>query len=132
MEKAKVAKKFFKYNLTMSMQFITDFFLLWFFTDLLGVYYIFSAILSVLFSSVIGHTLSKRYVFDKSKKKFKESYPIFLGVTIVKLFAIVIFLFLFVDVLGIYYLLARILTGIIIVIFMYVVHTKITFKTDFE
>jgi len=132
MKKAKVAKKFVKYNLVMSLQFFTDLFLLWLFTDVFGIYYIFSAVISVLGSSIIGHTVSKKYIFDKSKRKFLESYPAFLGVTIVKMFAIVGLLFLFVDILGIYYLLARILTGIIIVILMYIFHTKITFKTDFE
>jgi dolichol-phosphate mannosyltransferase len=132
MKKAKVAKKFGKSILAGGTQFVTDFVLLWFFTDIVGIYYLFSAVISVLSSSVIGYTLNRKYVFKTSKRKFLEGYPIFLGVTIVKMVVIVAMLFLFVDVLKIYYLLARILIGIIIVVLMYIVHTKITFKTDFD
>jgi len=131
-KKVRVAKKFVKYNLSGGMQFATDLFLLWFFTDVLGIYYIFSAVISVLCSSIIGYTLNRKYVFEKSKRKFLEGYPIFLVITFIKMIAIVGFLFVFVDVLKIYYLFARLLTGIIIVTLMYIIHTKITFKTDFE
>lgn len=132
MRKAKAAKKFAKYNLAGGMQFATDLFLLWFFTDILGIYYIFSAILSVLCSSLIGYNLNRKYVFEKSQRKFSEGYPVYLGVMAAKMIAVVAILFLLVDILHIHYLIARLITGAIIVTLMYIVHTKITFKTDFE
>lgn len=49
-----------------------------------------------------------------------------------KMIAVVAILFLLVDVLKIHYLIARLITGAIIVSLMYIIHTKITFKTDFE
>lgn len=73
MKKAKVAKKFAKYNLAGGMQFVTDLFLLWFFTDILGIYYLFSAIFSVLCSSLIGYNLNRKYVFENPKENFQKA-----------------------------------------------------------
>jgi dolichol-phosphate mannosyltransferase len=126
------AKKFLKYNLAGSFQFIVDLFLLWFFTEIIGFYYLVSAFISVVVSSIIGYSLNKNYVFQKSKRNFLHGYGIFLTITTVKIFVIIGILFFFVDVLKIYYLLSRILTGLIIVIIMYILHTKLTFKTDFD
>lgn len=128
----KKVKKFLKYNFAGSFQFVTDLFLLWFLTDIVGFYYLISASISVVISSIIGYSLNKTYVFKKSERKFLRGYGIFLTITIIKIFAIIGILFLFVDVLKIHYLFSRILTGLIIVIIMYILHTKLTFKTDFD
>jgi len=125
-------KKFLKYNLAGSFQFVTDLFLLWFFTDIIGFYYLVSAFISVVASSIIGYSLNKKYVFQKSKRRFLHGYSIFLTITAVKIFAIIGILFLLVDIFKIQYLLSRILTGLIIVIIMYILHTKLTFKTSFN
>jgi len=124
--------KFLKYILAGSFQFIGDLFLLWFFTEVIGLYYLISASIGVSISSLIGYTLNKKYVFKKSKRGFFEGFSIFLMITTGKIFAITAFLFLFVSILQINYLIARIITGIIIVLLMYILHTKVTYKTDFN
>ena len=130
--KKRKTKKFLKYNLAGSFQFLSDLFLLWFLTDVIGVYYLISASISVVISSVIGYNLNRKYVFYKSKRKFLQGYSIFLIITIIKIFAIIGILFFFVDVLKINYLIGRVLTGLIIVGLMYIIHTKLTFKTSFD
>jgi putative flippase GtrA len=132
MKKEKIIKKFLKYLSAGWFQFILDLFLLWIFTDFLGVYYLFSASISVVISSILGFTLNKKYVFKKSKRKFSQGYLIFLAITIGKIFAITSLLFFFVDFLQVNYILGRILTGLIIVGVMYTLHTKLTFGTDFD
>lgn len=125
-------KKFLKYISAGSLQFVFDLFLLWFLTAIVGIYYLFSALISVSLSSVIGYSLNKKYVFKKSKRKFLHGYTTFLMITGVKIFAMIFILFLFVDVLKLYYLFARILTGVLVVAIMYTLHTKLTFRTDFD
>ena len=132
MSKKNKTKKFLKYNIAGSFQFVTDLFLLWFLTDIVGFFYLFSATISVVISSVIGYSLNKKYVFQKSQRKFLHGYGIFLTITIFKIFAVIGLLFFFVDILKINYLISRILTGLIVVGIMYTLHTKLTFKTDFD
>ncbi len=128
----KKVKKFLKWNITGGLQFISDLFLLWFLTEIIGFYYLISASISVVISSIVGYSLNKKYVFRKSKRKFSRGYPIFLTITVAKIFVIIGILYFFVDILNINYLIARVITGLIIMIGMYTLHTKVTYKTDFE
>lgn len=132
MKVKKATKKFLKYYLTMSLQWISDLFLLWFFTEFMGLYYLYSATIAVIFSSIIGYSTSKRYVFTKSKRSFLEGYGFFLLVTLFKILAIVGLLYFFVDICGVHYMLARIIIIPLLTIIIYTLHTKLTFRTNFD
>ena len=125
-------KKFFTYISAGVFQFSSDLFLLWFFTEIIGLYYLLSASVSVVVSSTIGFILNRKYVFKKSKRTFLKSYLIFLGISTWKIFAIIGLLFVSVEMFHLNYLIARVLVGILIVLGMYILHTKLTYKTDFE
>lgn len=130
--RTKKVHKFMKYLVAGLIQFPLDLSLLWFFTDILGIYYLLSASISVIISAGIGFIINKNYAFKKSKVSFFQGYIVFAIITAAKIFAITGFLYVFVDVFKMYYLIARVLTGIIIVFLMYFLHTKLTFRTDFD
>jgi putative flippase GtrA len=107
--------QFFRYGFVGGFSFLVDFFLLYFFSDFCGIYYLISAVLSFIISLIVNYILSIYWVFNKNKLNNKVlEFNLFALIGIVGLVFTEILLYLFTDVLGMYYLVSKIFSTIIV------------------
>ena len=55
----------FRYIFVGGTAFAVDFFFLYFFSDICGIYYLFSAVLSFIISVLVNYVMSTRWVFNQ-------------------------------------------------------------------
>ena len=107
--------QFFRYIFVGGASFLIDFFLLYFFSDFCGIYYLISAILSFIISLLFNYLISTRWVFNQNNiDNFVVEFNLFLLIGIVGLIFTEIILYLCTDILGIYYLLSKIISAAIV------------------
>lgn len=119
--------KIFRYIISGGMATLTNLAFLFIFTDLFGVWYLLSAIISYIISFAVSFTMQKFWTFqDDSKEKIKSQAIIYIIVTTLNLSLNTLCIYLFVE-FGFHYLFAQILSSIIIAIESFFVY-KYLFK----
>ena len=74
-----IIKKFLRYSIWWALWASINVFLLWFFTDFFGIYYIISAVLAFLVALITGFFFQKYITFrNNSKKHFKQLFWFFI------------------------------------------------------
>ena len=113
--------QFFRYLFVGGFAFLVDFFLLYFFSDFCGIYYLISAVLSFVISLIVNYLISIQWVFYKNQidNKFIE-FNVFSLIGIVGLLFTEILLYLFTDVLGLYYLISKIISAAIVMFWNFI------------
>lgn len=113
--------QFFRYIFVGGTAFVVDFFFLYFFSDICGIYYLISAILSFIISVVVNYLMSIKWVFnqDNIDNKVME-FNMFLLISTIGLIFTEILLYFFTDVCGIYYLLSKIISAIIVLFWNFI------------
>ncbi len=107
--------QFFRYGFVGGFSFLIDFFLLYFFSDFCGIYYLISAILSFVISLIVNYILSVHWVFNKNKLNNKlVEFNLFAFIGVVGLVFTEISLYFFTDVIGLHYLVSKIISTIIV------------------
>ncbi len=107
--------QFFRYVFVGGTAFLIDFFLLYLFSDVFGIYYLISAALSFTISLIFNYLISTHWVFNKKQfeNKIFEFY-IFALIGVMGLGFTEILLYLFTDIIGVYYLISKIITAAIV------------------
>lgn len=122
-----LSKKFIKFFIVGSLCAIVDFLVLITFKELLLFHYLLANIIAGIFSLSLEFTLFKKYVFRSKKKPLREVIK-YLNIQFLTLVIDNIALLIFVEKLGIYYLLAKIMTMAITMWFNFIGSLKFTFK----
>ncbi|WP_298523210.1 GtrA family protein [uncultured Methanobrevibacter sp.] len=124
--------QFFRYLFVGGFAFLVDFFLLYFFSDVCGIYYLISAILSFVISLIVNYILSTHWVFNKSQidNRFVE-FNIFALIGIVGLIFTELFLYLFTDIIGLYYLISKIITTAIVMFWNFLARRYMFYGKNF-
>ncbi len=103
--------------------------LLYVFTDIVGLWYIYSSLLAFLIAIIISFTLQKFWTFaDGEIKKAHYQFAYYIGVAVLGIFINTIFMYIFVDIFGIWYIFAQILTGGIIAVFNFIMYKFFIFN----
>lgn len=121
-------KKLIKYSFLTLISNIFDFGLLYIFTDLLNVYYLFSAVISYLVAIFINYLLNREYTFKYTPKNFKlalKSFVSYISVSVSGMIFTIGLMGLFVELLGINYLIAKLIASILIFFYVYFGHSFI-------
>lgn len=103
--------------------------LLYIFTDIVGLWYIYSSILAFAVAVVTSFILQKFWTFNN--KEIKRAHRQFLGYLIIAILGVIAntaFMYLFVDIFGIWYILAQIITGGIIMFFNFLMYKFFIFN----
>ncbi len=74
-----------------------------------------AAAVSLIVASLNGYILNKCFTFKDTSRKIKQQYLFFLLVALVGLILTLVFLRLFIDYFGLYYIYAKMLTLVIVV-----------------
>lgn len=109
---------FCKYLLAGGMAFVVDFATLFFCRDLLGLHYLLAAALGFIVGLVAVYVASNKWVFDRRRMKEKKTleFSIFALIGVIGLGWTMLFMWVFVDLLSIHYLLAKLVTtGLVLV-----------------
>ena len=105
----------FRYVFVGGTAFVVDFFFLYFFSDICGIYYLISAIFSFIISVLVNYIMSIKWVFNQTNIENRLfEFNMFLLISTIGLVFTEILLYLFTDILGIYYLISKIISAIIV------------------
>jgi len=102
---------------------------LYIFTDIIGVWYLYSSILSFAIALFISFTLQKFWAFrDKVMQNAHVQFVKYTVVIFIGLLLNTAMMFLLVDILHLWYILAQIITGALIAVFNFISYKKFIFN----
>jgi putative flippase GtrA len=113
-----------RFGIVGSLSFLLDYGLLYFCTEWLSIYYLYSSAISFTVSVALNYWLCVVYVFTNAGKQNRKQAVLFFGSSVVGLGLNQISMWMFVELLGMYYMLAKILATIIVMIWNYIMKRK--------
>lgn len=124
--------QFFRYIFVGGTAFVVDFFFLYFFSDICGIYYLISAILSFIISVLVNYLMSTKWVFNQDNIDNKVlEFNLFIIISTIGLGFTEILLYFFTDILGLYYLISKIIAAIIVLFWNFLARRYMFYGNDF-
>lgn len=123
-------KTFLKFFVVGGFCGLLDLFFLFLLTDILGLWYLYSGIISFILVSVISFLLNKNLTFKDKNENYKKQYIIYASVTFGGLIINNSFLFVFTDFFAIWYIFSRVLSSLIALGWNYTISKKFIFLNN--
>lgn len=101
--------------------------LLYFFTSILGLWYLYSGIISFSIVSIISFVLHKTFTFRNTAPNYYQQYFKFFGIILAGIIMNNGLLFIFTNLLGLWYILSRVLSSLIVMLWNYFNNAKRVF-----
>ena len=122
----------FRYIFVGGTAFIVDFFFLYVFCDICGIYYLISGVLSFIISVLVNYIMSTKWVFnqDNIDNKILE-FNLFLAISTAGLIFTEILLWFFTDILGLYYLISKVIAAIIVMFWNFIARRFMFYGKNF-
>ena len=122
----------FRYVFVGGTAFIVDFFFLYFFSDICGIYYLISAVLSFIISVLVNYIMSTKWVFNQDNIENKVlEFNLFILISTIGLVFTEILLYFFTDIVGLYYLISKIDSAIIVLFWNFLARRVMFYGKDF-
>ncbi len=121
-------QKFIRFSISGGIATAIDIFFLYLFTDIVGIWYLISAVLSFIIGSAIHYLISRYWVFKSDNTKRTKEFLSFFLIHTGNLIISITLLYLLVEYIHLWYILAKILTVAITVFTNFVLQKNITFK----
>ena len=122
----------FRYIFVGGTAFIVDFFFLYFFSDICGIYYLISAIFSFIISVLVNYIMSTKWVFNQDNIENKVlEFNLFILISTIGLVFTEILLYSFTDICGLYYLISKIISAIIVLFWNFLARRVMFYGKDF-
>lgn len=103
--------------------------LLFFLTDVLGFWYVISAVLAFIVAFIVSFCFQKFWTFeDRSTERVRAQATVYFVVAIVNLTINTVLIYSFVELLAIHYLIAQIFSGIIIACESFFIYRRFIFR----
>lgn len=106
------------------LSFIVDYGLLYVCTEFFSLYYLYSSAISFTVSVFVNYWLCIAYVFENAKQQNKKQAAVFIGSSIIGLGLNQFCMWIFVSIIGAYYMVAKIFATAIVTIWNYVMKRK--------
>lgn len=106
------------------VSFIVDYSLLYFCTEFAGITYLYSSAIAFSVAVIINYWLCLVFVFKNKQKQSSRQKALFIGSSIVGLGLNQLCMYGFVEILGIYYMLAKLMATAIVTIWNYIMKRK--------
>lgn len=122
----------FRYIFVGGTAFVVDFFFLYFFSDICGIYYLISAILSFIISVLVNYVMSTKWVFNQDNIENKVvEFNLFILISAIGLVFTEILLYFFTDIIGLYYLISKIISAIIVLFWNFLARRVMFYGKNF-
>ena len=122
----------FRYIFVGGTAFVVDFFFLYFFCDVCGIYYLISAVFSFIISVLVNYIMSTKWVFNQDNIQNKVlEFNLFLIISTIGLGFTEILLYLFTDIFGIYYLISKVIAAIIVMFWNFIARRVMFYGKNF-
>lgn len=121
-------ERFFRYSIVGTSTFALDLTLLYFLTDVLGVYYVLSAGIAFMIAVSVNYFLARKHVFAQTSRAFESGYVLFLVIAGVGLLLVMALMYLAVDVLGFGYITSRVVIAGQVGLWTYGMNLYVNFK----
>jgi putative flippase GtrA len=113
--------------------FVVDFSLYFIFSEYCGIHYLISAILSFIISVLVNYLMSTKWVFNQQNIENRVvEFNLFILISTIGLVFTEILLYLFTDILGIYYLFSKIIASIIVLFWNFIARRIMFYGTKFK
>ena len=116
----KLIKQLFRFGIVGGIAFLIDYFFLYFFTDICGLHYLLSASLAFILSMIFNYTASVKWVYDVGHKQTVKDVIIFTILSVIGLLLNELIMFIGVDLLKVYYMIVKIFSSGIVMIFNFI------------
>ena len=116
----RLLKEIFRFLLVGGAAFFIDILLLYFFTDIIGVHYLISAVIAFLGTLAFNYILTLRWVFQTGKSNGLNGALIFLALSIIGLILNQIILYLAVEGGDINYLWGKAIAALIVMVYNFI------------
>jgi len=121
--------QFLKFIITGGIALVVNLLFLYFFTEILGVYYLASSVLAFFAAVTVNFSLQKFWTFGSTRGNIYIEAPSFLALQIfVNMFLNTLLLYVFVEYLQIWYLLSQVIVSLCLAVITYLVTKKYIFK----
>lgn len=120
--------RFVKFGIASGIATIFDMFLLWVFVEFAGLFYLLSAVIGFLGGSCLNYGINRAWTFKESKVAHARGLISFIIIGAVGLIWTILLMALLVEVFGIHYLIARIISAFFVLVWNYVMNRILTFK----
>jgi len=120
--------RFLRYNLAAGVATFIDIFLYWIAVAFLGISYLISGTVTFSIGLLVNYSLNRVWGFKGTKRRILHGFLYFFLVGVTALVIALFFLAFFVEVMGINYLVARILVVLIVMPWNYFLNAILTFK----
>ena len=122
----------FRYIFVGGTAFAVDLFFLYFFSDICGIYYLISAVFSFIISVLVNYIMSTKWVFNQDSIENKVvEFNLFLLISTIGLVFTEILLYFFTDILGIHYLISKIVSAIIVLFWNFLARRVMFYGKNF-
>lgn len=122
----------FRYVFVGGIAFIVDFFFLYFFSDICGIYYLISAVFSFIISVLVNYIMSTKWVFNQDNIKNKVlEFNLFILISTIGLGFTEILLYFFTDIVGFYYLFSKIIAAITVLFWNFLARRVMFYGKNF-
>lgn len=123
MNKDKI-KEVIRFCIVGAVTFIVDYGLLFFCTEFIKINYLISSAIAFTIAVILNYWLCIRFVFSDVKKLTAKQHFLFIGSSIVGLGLNQICMYVFVELWGVYYMLAKLLATVLVTIWNYIMKRK--------
>jgi len=117
-----------KYSIIGSLCAVADLAVLYLLVEYLHVWYLFSAAISFSVVSLFGYWGQKKFTFKDGSRNHAKQLPVFFLVAGTGLLINSVCMFLFVSVLGVWYIFANVVTKFLVLVWNFFANRHITFK----
>ena len=120
--------RFIKYSLVGLVSFSFSLASLFVLTNYLKIYYLTSTAISLVFGICLNYAINFVWVFGDSKVKSVKRHTYFLLFGAIAMVLTLLFMKFFVDIVNIYYLIARTMAGVLVGVLSFFMNSFFTFK----
>ena len=117
---SKLFKQLFRFGIVGFTAFLIDAGLLYVLTEYLYIYYLISSVISFIVSLIYNYILSIFWVFDVKKKQTYKEVLLFTILSVIGLGVNQLVMYIGVDLLNVYYMLCKIISTIIVMVYNFV------------
>ena len=127
--KKRGVKQFIKFGLIGGVGTVINLLILYTFTEYLGFYYMFSAIIAFMVGATINFIMNKKWTFlERVREDFLIKYSKYFFVSIVALLGNLLILYILTEFVGVYYILSQFLAASVSLIVNFFCSKKWIFK----